>query len=176
MNPGDTSQRTPDQQALYDLVDEQNKLGGHDSTDQKTVRDWADEYGVDYDDLGVKPKETRYGDSSGKADAYSDLPWYENAVDSSKKASRGKNKIHPNSNATGDHVVYKVDPKTGEVTNYKVYKENTQNPSGFDEIIGYDGIGAPHTNPVTLEDLLPHVHDDTVPGKIRSPYDNEIPK
>ena len=46
---------------MYDLVDEQNKLGGHDSTDQKTVRDWADEYGVDYDDLGVKPKETRYG-------------------------------------------------------------------------------------------------------------------
>ena len=124
----------------------------------------------------AKPIETSYGKSSGKADAYADLPWYENAVDSSKKASRGKNKIHPNSNATGDHVVYKVDPKTGEVTNYKVYKENTQNPSGFDEIIGYDGIGAPHTNPVTLEDLLPHVHDDTVPGKVRSPYDNEIPK
>ena len=32
-------------------MDEQNKLGGHDSTDQKTVRDWADEYGVDYDEF-----------------------------------------------------------------------------------------------------------------------------
>ena len=57
-NPGSTSQRTPDQQALFDLVDEQNKLGGHDSTDQKTIRDWADAYGVDYDDLGVKLKES----------------------------------------------------------------------------------------------------------------------
>ncbi len=38
-----------------------------------------------------------------------------------------------------------------------------------------NGIGSPHTNPVTLEDLMPHVHDKTVPGKVRAPYPGEIP-
>lgn len=87
-----------------------------------------------------------------------------------------RNNIKPNPNATGDHVVYKVDPVTGEITNYKVYKVNPQNPSGFDEVYGYDGVGTPHTNPVTGENLMPHVHDKSVPGKVRSPYPDEIPE
>lgn len=97
-------------------------------------------------------------------------------MDVAQKASRSKNIITPNSNAIGNHVVYKKDPVTGEITNYKVYKSNPHNPTGFDEVIGYDGVGKPHMNPVTKEKLLPHVHDNTVPGKIRSPYQNELPE
>ena len=73
------------------------------------------------------------------------------------------------------HVVYKKDPVTGEITNYTVYKTNPRNPTGFDEVIRYDGVGEPHYNPVTMEDLMPHVHDKTAPGKVRPPYLDEIP-
>ena len=80
-----------------------------------------------------------------------------------------------NSNATGDHVVYKKDPVTGEITKYTVYKTNPRNPTGFDEVIRYDGVGEQHYNPVAMEDLMPHVHDKTAPGKVRPPYLDEIP-
>ena len=35
-------------------------------------------------------------------------------------------------------------------------------------------MGASHTNSVTGEDLMPHVHDKSVPGKVRSPRPEEI--
>lgn len=89
---------------------------------------------------------------------------------------RGKNNIKPDTNAQGAHSVYKRNPQTGEITNYKTYKPNPKNPTGFDEVIGYDGVGTPHKNPVTGEDLLPHVHDKSVPGKVRIPTPDEIPK
>ena len=110
----------------------------------------------------------------GKARAFSDLPWYEQ-VRSMTGTGRTRNNIMPNKNANGKHVVYKVDPQTGTITNYKVYDVNPQNPSGFDEILGYDGVGKSHKNPVTGENLIPHVHDKTVPGKVRAPYPDEIP-
>ena len=91
-------------------------------------------------------------------------------------AKKGDNKIKPNPSAQGPHSVYKVDPNTGNVTNYKTYKPNPHNPSGFDEVIGYDGIGRPHTNKVTKEALMPHMHDKNVPGKVRKPDSWEIPK
>ena len=106
---------------------------------------------------------------------YSDYPWYENEGGGAGKVGRSKNDISPNSNATGDHVVYKKEPVTGEITNYTFYKTNPRNPTGFDEVIRYDGVGDPHYNPVTKEDLMPHVHDKTAPGKVRPPYQNEIP-
>ncbi len=40
----------------------------------------------------------------------------------------------------------------------------------------YDGVGKPHTNPVTEEQLMPYVHDKNVPGEVRKPEDWEIPK
>lgn len=93
-----------------------------------------------------------------------------------KGAGRAKNKIKPDSNATGAHSVYKRDPKTGEITNYKTYEPNPYNPSGFQEIKGYDGVGAGHTNSVTGIDILtPHVHDKNTPGGIRIPEPWEIP-
>ena len=110
-----------------------------------------------------------------KAKAYEKYDWYENVADTTQKASRTKNKIRPHPNATGDHVVYKLDPETGKITNYKVYKVNSKNPTGFDEIVGYDGVGKAHTNKVTEEALMPHVHDKTVPGDLRKPNADEIP-
>nr|WP_236671933.1 pre-toxin TG domain-containing protein [Enterococcus sp. BWB1-3] len=90
--------------------------------------------------------------------------------------SRHANKIKPDPDATGEHDVFKCDPDTGEITNYKEYKPNPKNPSGFDEVKGYDGVGKPHTNKTTGEKLMPHVHDKTVPGGVRVPRPDEIPK
>ena len=135
---------------------------------------------VDIEELakkqGLKPNLQLFaGKIIKKAKAYEKYDWYENVADVTQKASRTKNKIHPHPNATGDHVVYKLDPETGKITNYKVYKVNPKNPTGFDEIIGYDGIGKAHTNKVTEEALMPHVHDKTVSGDLRKPNADEIP-
>lgn len=65
------------------------------------------------------------------------MPWYEQPRNTTG-TGRARNNIGPNKNANGKHVVYKVDPQTGKVTNYKVYDVNPKNPSGFDEILGYD--------------------------------------
>ncbi len=89
---------------------------------------------------------------------------------------RAKNNIKPDPRAQGDHSVFKRDPKTGKITNYRTYKKDPRNPkTGFDEVIGYDGIGAEHINKKTGESLMPHVHDKTVPGHLRRTYPHEIP-
>ena len=89
---------------------------------------------------------------------------------------RAKNKLKPDSDAVGDHSVFKRDPNTGEITNYKTYRRNLKNPNGFDEAKGYDGVGKSHKNKVTGEDLIPHVHDKGVPGGVRNPEPWEIPR
>ena len=109
-----------------------------------------------------------------KAPAYAELSWYPSTA-STVNTGRARNNITPNVNATGNHVVYKADVVTGQVTNYTVYKENPLNPTGFDEVIRYDGVGAPHTNSVTGQRLMPHVHDKTALGGLRSPYMSEHP-
>ena len=109
-----------------------------------------------------------------KAPAYADLRWYP-STSSTVNTGRARNNITPNVNATGAHVVYKADATTGQVTNYTVYKENPLNPTGFDEVIRYDGVGAPHTNSVTGQRLMPHVHDKTALGGLRSPHMSERP-
>ena len=127
--------------------------------------------GETYDpDYAIRNRESSVG-----ARRYSDYPWYENEGGGTQNVGRRKNKITPNSNATGDHVVYKKDPVTGEITKYTVYKTNPRNPTGFDEKISYHSVGDPHYNPVTMEDLMPHVHDKTAPEKVRAPYLDEIP-
>ena len=94
----------------------------------------------------------------------------------SGNTGRGKNNIKPDTNAQGSHSVYKRDPNTGKITNYKTYEPNPKNPSGFDEIIGYDGVVKSHVNKATGESLMPHVHDKTVPGGVSEPYTYKIPK
>ena len=135
---------------------------------------------VDVEELakkqGLKPNLQLFADKViKKAKAYAEYEWYENVADTTQKASRVKNKIHPHPNAKCDHVVYKTDPTTGKITNYKVYKVNSKNPTGFDEIVGYDGVGKAHRNKTTKEALLPHVHDGNTPGQLRKPNIDEIP-
>ncbi|NLP27009.1 MAG: hypothetical protein GX365_06645, partial [Clostridiales bacterium] len=89
---------------------------------------------------------------------------------------RGKNKIRPDINAQGAHSVFKRDPVTGGITNYRTYAPNPQNPTGFDEILGYDGVGGSHHNKFTGQDVgTPHVHDPATPGNVRPPHPWEIP-
>ena len=135
---------------------------------------------VDVEELakkqGLKPNLQLFADKViKKAKAYAEYEWYENVADTTQKASRVKNKIHPHPNAKCDHVVYKTDPTTGKITNYRVYKVNSKNPTGFDEIIGYDGVGRVHKNKVTNEELMPHIHDDKISGQLRKPNIDEIP-
>ena len=56
-----------------------------------------------------------------------------------------------------------------------MYKVNSKNPTGFDEVVGYDGTGKAHTTKVTEEVLMPHVHDKTVSGGLRKPNTDETP-
>jgi hypothetical protein len=90
-------------------------------------------------------------------------------------SGRNKNKLKPDSNAEGDHTTYKRNPDTGEITNYETWKPNPKNPTGFDSVKRYDGIGRPHMNPLTGEELMPHVHDKAVPGGVRAPIPWEVP-
>ncbi|MBS4770876.1 hypothetical protein KG090_06985 [Carnobacteriaceae bacterium zg-ZUI240] len=97
-------------------------------------------------------------------------------VNRAKGSGRAKNKIKPDQNARGSYSVLKRDPKIGEITNYKTYELNPHNPSGFQEVKGYDGIGSEHTNSVTGIDIpTPHVHDKGTPGDICIPESWEIP-
>lgn len=90
---------------------------------------------------------------------------------------KSSNKQKPDTPANGyPHSTFKTDPSTGKVTNYEIYKSNPKNPTGLDLGKRYDGTGNPHYNPVTGEDLMPHVHDKSVPGGVRIPRIDEIPK
>ena len=112
-----------------------------------------------------------YADSSTPEDTQPSSP----KQNKSKPNSKAKNKLKPDPNAQGDHTTFKRNPKTGEITNYETWKTNPKNPTGFDSVQRYDGIGEPHFNKVTKERLIPHVHDKAVPGGVRSPIPWEIP-
>ena len=96
--------------------------------------------------------------------------------ESIKRTGRAKNNLRPDPNATGAHSTFKRDPVTGKITNYATYRVNPKNPTGFDEVIRYDGVGSPHRNKVTGEELMPHVHDKKAIGGLRGPEKWEIPK
>ena len=74
------------------------------------------------------------------------------------KTGRGKNRLQPNPEATGDHSTFKTD-KDGKITNTATYIVNPQNPSGFQEVKRVDRFGASHNGIPT-----PHVHEN---GKVR---------
>ena len=98
-------------------------------------------------------------------------------IKNAKGSGRAKNKIKPDITANGPHSVYKRDLNTGQITNYKTYELNPHNPSGFQEIKGYDGVGESHFNKI-LQDYVhtPHVHDNTAVGGVRVAEPWEIPK
>ena len=80
---------------------------------------------------------------------------------------RGKNKLKPNPEANGAHTTYKRDPISKKITNYATYEPNPLNPSGFDEVLRFDGVGATHGGVST-----PHVH---IGGNVRPAFPWEIP-
>lgn len=98
-------------------------------------------------------------------------------IKNAKGSGRAKNKIKPDITVNGPHSVYKRDLKTGQIINYKTYELNPHNPSGFQEIKGYDGVGESHFNKI-LQDYIhtPHVHDNTAVGGVRVAETWEIPK
>ncbi len=80
---------------------------------------------------------------------------------------RGKNKLRPDSNATGSHTVFKRN-SSGEIVGYATYEPNSKNPSGFDEVFRFDKYGK-HGKVIGS-----HVHLQN--GEVRPAYFWEIPK
>ena len=80
---------------------------------------------------------------------------------------RGKNKLTPNPEAKGAHTTYKRDPVSNRITNYATYEPNPLNPSGFDEVLRFDGVGGSHGGIPT-----PHVH---IGNSVRPAFPWEIP-
>ena len=89
--------------------------------------------------------------------------------------SKVKNKLKPDPNAQGDHSTFKRDPVTGEITSHETWTANPMNPTGFDGDLRLDTTGSPHMNPITGEQLMPHVHDKAAPGGVRAPISWEVP-
>ena len=96
-----------------------------------------------------------------------------------ENTGRGKNKLKPDSAATGEHSTFRRN-QDGNVSGYATWQKNTRNPSGFQEKIRVDTQYAkPHSdyNKVTKENIrTPHVHDRSIPGGVRSAKKNELPK
>lgn len=82
--------------------------------------------------------------------------------------TKSDNKLKPSSEATGDHSSFKTDAD-GNITNTATYKQNPQNPSGFDEVKRVDVTGKAHNGVET-----PHVHEPKKPVRPAKPED--LPK
>lgn len=82
-------------------------------------------------------------------------------------SGRGKNNRKPDLEAKGDYI---VTDKKGNTT----YKENSQNPSGFDEVKRTDVEGKAHTNTDGSKVPTPHMHEkgkkDVRPAKKGEDY------
>ena len=85
--------------------------------------------------------------------------------------NRGCNVLKPDPNAKGAHSTFRRDPKTGQITHYATYEPNPLNPTGFDEVLRYDGVGKAHGGIPT-----PHVEGKSIPGRVRAAYPWEIPR
>ncbi|MDH6310480.1 RHS repeat-associated protein [Dysgonomonas sp. PFB1-18] len=91
---------------------------------------------------------------------------------SSKSGGKGSNHLKPSEEATGPHSTFRRD-KDGNISNTTTYKENSRNPTGFDEVKRVDRTGIPHRNKSGDNVPTPHVHEK---GDVRPANPNEIPK
>ena len=81
--------------------------------------------------------------------------------------------MNPDSNASGDHSTFKKG-SDGKTTNTATYKQNSKNPTGFDEVKRVDVKGGSHKNSSGKEVKTPHVHE---PKKdVRPARPDELPK
>ena len=85
-----------------------------------------------------------------------------------KTGTKSDNKLKPSSEATGDHSSFKTDG-SGKTTNTATYKQNSKNPSGFDEVKRVDVTGKAHNGVNT-----PHVHEPK--QQVRPARPDELPK
>jgi len=69
--------------------------------------------------------------------------------------------------AQGDHTVFRRGPD-GTIEHYTTYKSNPRNPSKFDKVLRYDGVGKAHNGVPT-----PHIHEGKI---VRPAKPHEIPK
>jgi hypothetical protein len=87
---------------------------------------------------------------------------------------KGSNHQKPDPNAAGDHSTFRTDPKTGKITNTATYKQNSRNPSGFEEVKRVDVKGESHKNRAGKDVPTPHVHEKK--KEIRPARPDEIPR
>jgi len=91
-------------------------------------------------------------------------------------------KLQPHPDASGSHMSFKVDPKTGKVTKYETYQPqpNPQNPSQWGFVKRVDTQYSPphnHFNKATQTDVpTPHVHERTTAGGVRPALPDELPR
>ena len=90
-----------------------------------------------------------------------------------KSSGRGSNHLKPDSNAQGDHSTFKKS-SDGTTTNTATYKQNPQNPSGFDEVKRVDVQGGAHKNKSGQNVATPHVHEKG--QEVRPARPDELPK
>lgn len=89
-------------------------------------------------------------------------------------AGRGKNRLQPDPQATGEHSTFKRGAD-GSVSNHAEYKPNAKNPSGFQEVKRVDVSGKAHTNPDGTVVQTPHVKEAGTKG-VRPARPDELPR
>jgi RHS repeat-associated protein len=87
--------------------------------------------------------------------------------------------LKANSEASGPHSVFKVNPQTGKVSSYETFKPQTnpQNSNPWESVKRVDVEGRPHFNKVTQEYVpTPHVQSRKIPGGVRPATPRQIPR
>ena len=93
-----------------------------------------------------------------------------------KTGGKGSNHLKPAEDALGDHSSFRKD-KEGNISNYTTYKNNPQNPTGFDEVKRVDMKGQSHKDKQGKDIPTPHVHEKVNNVKtVRIATEDELPK
>lgn len=95
------------------------------------------------------------------------------STNSEGNGTKSDNKLKLNSEASGDHSSFKTDAN-GKITNTATYKQNPQNPSGFDEVKRVDVQGKAHFDKKTQTVVeTPHVHENKI---VRPTKPDDLPR
>ena len=96
-------------------------------------------------------------------------------ADQLARTGRGRNHLAPNVQAEGPHSTFRRG-QSGDIAHHGEWKQNPQNPHGWDEVKRVDIEGVGHTNSATQQKVdVPHTHDRSVPGAIRAARPDELP-